>query len=443
MTLVMGAVLLVVPRRWAMVPFLIAAVLIPPDQALLIAGLNFNMMRVLIIIAFSRAAIRGELRALHLHRFDLLLLGFLLWSFAATTILYGTFARFVNQLGVSMDVIGVYFFARIALRSWSDIVTTIRGAVVCSVPLAFFMGIERATGHNLFSNLGGVPAMTVVRENGLRCQGAFSHPIMAGLFGACWVPFFTWLWWARRERAWSAAGLAASLVIVGTAASSTPVSAVMVAVFGMALWQFRRYLRLLRWSFVALLVALQLMMHKPIWHLIARVDLVGGSTGWHRYWVIQAAVLHFREWWLLGIIDVTPWDIWWNDITNEYVLAAINGGLGAVILLVATHVVGFQGAGRAAKNRALSLSQRRLAWTGGVTLFVHVTSFLGVSYFGQMRYILLMQLAMLGAIIAFSQRATVGLARRRVAVPGSKRPGVAAASAAMSAGGTWKPHLGP
>ena len=51
---------------------------------------------------------------------------------------------------------------------------------------------------------------------------------------------------------------------------------------------------------LALGTVLHFVMNHGIWHLIARIDLVGGSTGYHRFHLIDKAIAHFGERWLVG-----------------------------------------------------------------------------------------------------------------------------------------------
>jgi hypothetical protein len=36
-------------------------------------------------------------------------------------------------------------------------------------------------------------------------------------------------------------------------------------------------------------------MQAPVWHLISRIDLIGGSTGWHRYIIFDAFLDSLRR----------------------------------------------------------------------------------------------------------------------------------------------------
>jgi hypothetical protein len=173
-------------------------------------------------------------------------------------------------------------------------------------------------------------------------------------------------------------------------------------------------MRLIRWGLLITLVGLHLVRDRPVWHLLARINVIGGSTGWHRYYVIDAAIAHFQEWWLLGTPDITHWRVHWNDITNEYVSAGVNGGLAGMLLFIAIIALGFAGIGRAARSRTLHPEQRRFAWALGAVLFLYTSAFFAVSLFGQMTYIWYLHLAMICSVIEQSERARRPVAGARL-----------------------------
>jgi hypothetical protein len=56
-----------------------------------------------------------------------------------------------------------------------------------------------------------------------------------------------------------------------------------------------------------ILIVLNLVMSDPVYFLIARIDITGGSTGYYRAALIQAAIRHFNEWWLIGTDYTKDW----------------------------------------------------------------------------------------------------------------------------------------
>jgi len=53
-----------------------------------------------------------------------------------------------------------------------------------------------------------------------------------------------------------------------------------------------------RWGTVVGYLVLALVMKAPPYFLLARINIVEGSTGWHRAELIRSALAHVSEWWL-------------------------------------------------------------------------------------------------------------------------------------------------
>jgi hypothetical protein len=96
------------------------------------------------------------------------------------------------------------------------------------------------------------------------------------------------------------------------------------------------------------------------------------------------------------------------DVTNQFVLQGTESGLATLVLFVAVLALAFGEVGRVCRVMADSPARLAAAWGLGTALFVHVMSFLGVSYFGQINALLFLNLA---AIASVGQQAA--LTRRR------------------------------
>ena len=128
-----------------------------------------------------------------------------------------------------------------------------------------------------------------------------------------------------------------------------------------------------------------------MWFLIARLSDITGGGGWYRSALIDAAIRHFNEWWLIGTGYTAHWmptgvaaDPNSADIVNEFVAQGVKGGLLALLLFLWLIVKCFKAVG-AAVHRADEQSSevRFVAWSVGCTLLAHVASFFSVSYFDQ------------------------------------------------------------
>jgi hypothetical protein len=397
--IVLGLALLWVRRRYAVIPMLTMGCFISPAQRIAVLTVNFDLLRVMLIFGSLRILLNEEWRGFRWNRLDICLALWALWQFVAGMLLFPSLDALKYELGVLYDVLGMYFFFRCLVRDRKDIEQFAKGCVVISVPVALAFLIEFSTGHNMFAALGGVHEVTMIRDGRRRCQGAFAHPILAGCFWASLVPIIALLWWRGSfSRASTVIGVGAACVIVVTCASSTPVMAMLFVVMGACLFRFRRWMRVLRWGLLFTIIALHLVMNAPVWHLISRMDVVSGSTGSHRAFLIDNFIKYADEWWLYGSnVGTAHWGWEQFDVTNLYIVQGLHGGLIQLGLFLAIISLGFQVAGRFSRNSG-DISDARLGWALGVSLFSHAMNFLGVSYFGQINMVWYLLLAMIASL---------------------------------------------
>lgn len=403
--LILSLCVLGLPRSKACVPILVLTCFVSLGQRFYIAGLNWDFLRIIILFGYVRILIKNEFHGFQWVALDTVVV---LWAICSATliILREGSAGIVNQLGVKFNILGSYFLFRCLIRDWSDFVVILRALIVIGTVLAVIFVIEFSTRRNLFSIFGGVPAITAIREERLRCQGAFSHPILAGCFWAALIPLFAALWWkSSSDRIWAIVGVLAGLIIVICSASSTPAMGVIFGIIGGLFFFLRRSMRPIRWGILFTLIALHFMMKAPVWHLISRVNVVSGSTGWHRYKLIDQTIQHFHQWWLMGCsgYTVVSWGVFRGDVTNQYVLECVRGGFVTLCLFVITIGIAFRNVGLIWRSHEQDRFRLALSWALGVSLFVHCTNFLGVSYYGQMYVIWYLTLAIISSLSQVSR----------------------------------------
>ncbi|MHC4428542.1 MAG: hypothetical protein ACYS0D_08055 [Planctomycetota bacterium] len=366
---ILGLFTLFVPRRWALAPMLIMACFIAPAQRIAVLEFDFNLMRIMVLFGLARLFLNNEIREFVWKPIDTVVMAWAIVGTLAAIIYHSTWAIVVYRLGVMFDVFGMYFLTRCLVRDWDDIAAVAKIAALVAIPVAVVFVYEKATGHNMFHVFGGVPEFTVFR--GIRrCQGAFAHPILAGCFWAALAAIIAPLWWrSHRDRYLGPVGVLAAFTIIFCSGSSTPVWSVIVGVMAFFLLPFRNWLWLARVGAACAVVMLHLVMNNPVWHLLSRLDLFGSSQGWYRFKVIDEFIRHFDQWWLVGTDQYANWFEWGlADLTNQYVLEGVRGGLLTLVLFVTLIWLGFQGMGRALRHLASDRPRMMLTWGLGVSL---------------------------------------------------------------------------
>ena len=396
----MGLLLVVLPRRYALVPVIILTCFMTMGQAVLVLGLHFTMIRILALFGWTRLIVRGEIRFLKLNGVDKAVIWWTLSSVIMNTLLWHTADAFVNRLGLAYNAIGMYFLFRFLLCDLEDIKRVFAVTAVLIMPLAAAMVIEYVTGRNVFAAFGVLHETVQMRDGALRCEGPFAHPILAGTFAATQIPFFVALWQqGAGKRLLAGLAIVASAVIIFTTGSSGPYLTGLIAVGGLCLWPWRKHMRRLRWGFVATATCLHLVMKAPVWFLLARVDVVSGSTGFHRAYLIDRALATLSQWWLVGMQSTESFgEQIHGDITNEYIWQGINGGLLTMALFVLIIVSCFQTIGRSLASGRARLAEQRCVWAMGAALFAHVITYFSIQYFDQNFVNWNLLLAMIGTI---------------------------------------------
>jgi hypothetical protein len=401
-TLVTSTLLLRLPRNWAALPLLLGATYITRFQQIEIGPLHFPVVRVLVMVGLLRATMKGEHMSGGVNSLDRAMGLWSIWN--VCSIAFHQSDVLIGRLGDLYDFVGAYYLFRVFVRGTKDVQKVFK--IVCMVlaPLAVTMLVEKFQGTNPLGWIGFGPVEVQTMQGHFRAQGAFGHPILAGVVGAVCVPMALCLY--RRNRRLALIGLAASLAIVFASGSSGPIMTAFAALLALALWTTRSQLRAIRWLALCVVIALSFLMNDPVYYLMGRIDITGGSTGYFRARLVQSGIEHLSEWWFAGTDHTRHWmasgitaDSNHTDMTNYYLQMGVWGGLPLLALFVWILVTAFIRIGKALRaNVSAPISQQFLIWSLGAILFGHATTFWSISYFDQTRVYLCLVLACIGSL---------------------------------------------
>jgi hypothetical protein len=397
LTIFLAILTFAVPRKYLTLPFVIAACFIPDNQRIIILGLDFTPLRLLVLCGIFRMLAQGEQRQIKWNLFDKMVFAWVFFGFIIYTILWGNLKAVINRCGVSFDILGLYWLFRQNITSWDDITVTMKLLAVSAIISAILVVFERLTKQNPFAIFGWTH--TGIHRGRYRCSGSFQHAILLGLFWVNLIPIFIGYAISSRSKSsgwWTAA--AACMLIVFATGSSTPISAFLWVLLLLLLFRYRHYGKEIAIGFFGILLVLHVVMAKPVWHLIGRVNIVAGSTGYHRYRLIDQAINHFTEWFLLGTRNTTHWGYGMQDVTNNYIVQAVNGGIITLLLFIAIMVMAVKISGRYSLIKGADKTKDWLTWGLCVSVLGHCLSFFGASYCGKIPTILYLTFAFVSMI---------------------------------------------
>lgn len=409
--LIVAALLWTVPRKWAPVPLLVGSCYMTLGQGIEIGPISLPIFRMLMAVGFLRVLVKGERIEGDLNKIDVAVIALAIWMFFASFFhsgLDGSGPIFMS--GQLFNLLLIYFLTRIWTRDVTELTGLVKIIAILLAPVAMAMVLEKMTGKNVLSVFGGVPEEVLNRNGKLRAQGPFRHPILAGTVGATCIPLFIGI--LKEHKPAAIVGIISGLIMVYASSSSGPVMSFLAGAFALMLWHFKHLTHLMVAAGVAVYLMLLLVMEKPPYYLISKIDISGGSTGWHRSFLIEQTFKHLPEWWLFGTDHTRHWmpnqgiaySVNHTDITNYYIAFGVMGGLLAMLLLIYALVTGFRWV-CSLQTEPTTLRNRSgfMIWAFGAGLFAHAATSISVSYFDQSMLFFWLNLAVISSVYSSSQ----------------------------------------
>ena len=311
-----------------------------------------------------------------------------------------------------MNTCFAYFVARLCIQDQDSCTTAIKWICLALVPLTLLGAVESSTGWQPYLTMTRYcpwsPSEMLLnpRSGFFRALGAFGHPIM---FGSAFVLFLPLVYNLRHETGnWQTlAYLVSVAAIIGALASmsSGPWVSVIFAIICMAMERFKNWLKLVLMGFVFSCIFIGIASNRPIYHVIISYANPIGGAGWHRAKLIDLAIEHFGEWWLIGYGDKDPgWGeslgMGFTDVTNEFVFAGVQYGFLGVIALCGVLATAIRQLSRL-HNSSTDPRLKSLAWALGSAIVTVIFIFMSVAFFGQMIPLFYSVLGIIGSSFSF------------------------------------------
>ena len=394
------------PRKYLIWPVIMIACFISPAQRFAILGLDFHFLRAITLMLLVRILIFRDLKDVRLGKADLALTGLV------AAIVLGTLARgginpAMTTAGKMIELFCLYFIGRALIRNLDDVRGMLLGVGLLAVPVGISFIVEQYTRYNFFSLFGGIPEMTVMRDGKLRSQGSFAHPIIAGVFWASFAPMFMAQIFAKQQGFMNICigwvGFIMCCICAFMTNSSTSIAGILVGLTGWCFYKFRNNLRMIFWITMGFAFIIHMASTRGFHGVIfTRISFISASTGYHRYMLFEGLFNNVPKWFFIGTNN-RMFNRSFIDVTNQYILIALDGGIIALVLQLSLIEMGFKAVGRALKA-SVKRADTLLIFGVGVGYLVAIISFTAVSAYGEAVIPLYM---ILGIMISLGDPGTV------------------------------------
>jgi hypothetical protein len=419
LALILSVLVIILRPKYAFVTYIIGLLWYPAYLAVSIGTIDILVGRFVVAVLLMRCFFDDSIRRKFTwNRLDTLVtLSMVVYVGAYLITQVNPIAQTLeSRAGFVMDTWCAYLAARFIVTDRKKLITIIKCISIALIPLAILGIIESVTGWRAFFPLWRYSPWFVegvggfIREGrfGLaRAVGPFSHAI---LFGGGFAMFLPLVYYLRREKGeWrSLAYVIFGIVLLGalSSMSSGPWVMVIVVIFCLLMENHKKFIKPLFVFLVISCILIGIASNRPFYHVIASWANPLGGASWHRAKLIDLAIEHFNEWWVVGYGEKDPgWGpqlgMGVTDLTNEYILKGVRYGILGVIALCAVLAKSFRSL-IATYGRLKQPALKSLCWAFGCLLFSVTVAWMSVSFFGQLSTLVYCSIGMIGSLSSSS-----------------------------------------
>lgn len=330
---------------------------------------------------------------------DLWVYGGVAWMMISLIVFYGIGDGISRGGALALDTIAPYVIARICIRSVDDL----RRLLIIFAPGLFLAGLSmmfesithvpivRPLAAKIFGSLSyfengqavaAAKDFSVVRLGLLRAAGPFSHPILAGVFVASFLPLYL----NSSLRKWPyKLGVAAGVMAIFSVSSAAFLAFFIMAVL-LGYEFFQRRVNGIGWRFfvfcmVALIFLVENGSQSGVIPILIRYTL-DPQTGYFRQLIWEYGLISIGNypWFGIGFTDYArlPWMI--NSIDGHWLLLGVRHGfLVPLLFLIPCVTAIFE---LALASNSVGRDDKKLLFGINIALIIMVISAFTVTYFG-------------------------------------------------------------
>ncbi|MCE5187072.1 MAG: hypothetical protein LLF76_13195 [Planctomycetaceae bacterium] len=412
-SLVFSAAALILPAPLSVSIYVGALVSYPNYVKMNLAGLDFTVMRVVILAVLLRSFIAACNKPLRIRTIDWLVLLVFIAELAAGLATAPSFMDFmINRAGATFDMLLPYIAFRLAIRNRSDLQRFLIGALILMIPTALLGVYQCFTAHNFFAPLESLvywnvrPSEYGKRFGLTRSNVVFSHPIIFGLIYAMFIPLFLGIRKTFRQFGWL--WLGGVVLIMGGVFASVSSGTYLALFMAMAFivgYRFRRYWKPVVIFCLLCIIVVDIISNRNWYHVLSEFTL-NKRTAWYRGRLMEVAIFEggMSGHWAAGYgygqepgwgakIDGRDY----TDMVNHYLLVLSRHGLVGFAAFAIMNVWVLRHLVRAWK-RAQSESDRQIVWGLSASFFALALSSFSVSLEGPPSNVYFLMIAMAAAL---------------------------------------------
>jgi len=411
--LVFSLLVITLRPKYALVAYITSLLWYPSFLAVSIGTIDILVGRIVVTVLLVRCLCNDEIRSKFVWcRLDkLVALSMVVYVSTYFVTVQMPLASLIENRGAFvLDTWCAYLAARFIVTDRAKLISILKWVSIVLVPLAILGVIESVFGWQPFTSLrrftpwfDGRPYVAAQRLGFTRAIGPFSHAILFGGGFAMFLPLIYYLRYEKGEwRFW--AYLLSAVALLGglSSMSSGPWVMVFVAISCLIMERYRRRLKLFFMLGVLACIMVGVVSNRPFYHVIASWANPLGGAGYHRAKLIDLAIEHFDEWWMVGYGEKDPgWGpalgVARTDVTNEFILNGVKYGILGIIVLLLVLAAAFRGI-ISTYMKVPQPANKSLCWAFGSMLFSVVVTWMSVSFFGQLSCLFYCVLGMIGCI---------------------------------------------
>lgn len=403
--------LLALTRRHAgaALGILIMSMLLWPEFLRIPLGLvQMSVPRFVALFLLIKFMAQGRHRRINFGKVDVLVILIWVWTVLASMAAGAEFSQVSQMIGRGLDTVLMYFVARMALTSPADVKSLYWGLALTALAMCAAGVYEAITWHSPYHKFSGGAlrneGYSEIRYGMLRAQASTMVSIYFGMA----MMLVTGLLWSIRGYMDSAFThrivILAAVIATLSSLSSGPWLALFMLIGMNLLYRRPSLIKPGIYALIILAVVLELASNRHFYNLIDYLAL-DKQTAWYRTRLLEVAVSRLNDFWLVGV--GTDWPHHWAtmidgrlyiDVVNNFLIIALYGGLPALFMYVAAHVIAIKRTVRAFRDDA-DIPRRKLLFGLGAMLVALDVSSMSVGLYGPA---LLLSYIMLGLMVSAS-----------------------------------------